>query len=449
MPSADNCNLHIPHKDWARRVPNIPADDAEREHNNYLTIERWAQHFYKNCGTGCEAAYHASSNVVMDDNEAGYIGIFDRWECEITKVLHSPPAPATTSRNFAYTGGYHEWTVPPDVETITVTLLGAQGGNASGLTGANGAELKCDVTVTPGEVLRIYVGEQGHDPTVEGDRLGGFNGGGNGFGVATFGAGGGGATDIRRTPYALADRLAVAGGGGGTGETISNNSGAGGANGGSGETGLGGGGGGGTQVAGGASGGGTATAGTLGVGGDGDGTAGSGGGGGYYGGGGGEANTSTNQGAGGGGSSLTTGVNSGITAAANEGHGSALIEYAPFTMLEDLHFAEVAKAGIYHYTISVDLAVDDDTNPFPRATVFFYKNNSLEMTRYAGFIPLFDDPNEFAGRAAIEISGDIRLEEGDKVGGMTHVRGSSAGGFTAFSLHLVHCDCAPPPTVPE
>lgn len=49
-------------------------------------------------------------------------------------------------------------------------------------------------------------------------RQGGYNGGGLG-GVGAGAGGGGGATDIRRSPYGLVDRVLIAGGGGGRGSS--------------------------------------------------------------------------------------------------------------------------------------------------------------------------------------------------------------------------------------
>lgn len=120
-----------------------------------------------------------------------------------------------SSQLFTYTGASQSFTVPPGVTTITVDVLGAQGG---GGFGGNGGNAKATITVTPGEVLEIYVGE---NPTVQ---IGsGWNGGGSvtvlPCGGANDGWPGGGASDVRRAPYTLAERLIVGGGGGGQGYT--------------------------------------------------------------------------------------------------------------------------------------------------------------------------------------------------------------------------------------
>lgn len=256
------------------------------------------------------------------------------------------------------TPGAHDWTVPTGVTSITVNLQGANGGaerQTGGSRGGFGGTLDDWVlAVTPGEVLRIYVGGHGERGSTSGSTpvagAGGFNGGADSNIVSSPApaisapGGGGGATDIRRSPYALADRLIVAGGGGGGGGNGGSNGGDGGGfsglNGGSGGNGSRGGGGG-TSSAGGAGGTGTVVngdAGSLGLGGEGRGASirgGGGGGGGYYGGGGGgEAGLATGGGGGGGGSSYTgsaTGGTSGTWAVAGPIDGAVTITYTAVT----------------------------------------------------------------------------------------------------------------------
>jgi len=117
-----------------------------------------------------------------------------------------------TTVNFNYTGAFQTWTVPSCVSSnVTVTVRGGKGGGAMG---GQGAVVTGVISVTPGQVLRIYVGGQGSCPT------GGWNGGGNG-GIQSaipgqsLACGGGGATDVRVSPYGLGNRVIVAGGGGG------------------------------------------------------------------------------------------------------------------------------------------------------------------------------------------------------------------------------------------
>lgn len=126
---------------------------------------------------------------------------------------------------FSYTGSVQTFTAPVDGE-YTLEVGGAQGGAADyakelGLSGGKGGVSTGKVTLKKGEVLNIYVGQEGA-PTRDA-----FNGGR--YGQATFTAGengkfdrdkrtdggGGGATDIRKGGTDLSNRIIVAGGGGG------------------------------------------------------------------------------------------------------------------------------------------------------------------------------------------------------------------------------------------
>lgn len=115
---------------------------------------------------------------------------------------------AVASITFDYTGNFQSWTVPSNVTSIRAILHGA---SAAEYNGGKGGMIEADVAVTAGEIIRVYVGGEG------GIEIGGFNGGGNAFHhSAAYGNAGGGATDIRRSPYDLSNRMVVAGGGGGS-----------------------------------------------------------------------------------------------------------------------------------------------------------------------------------------------------------------------------------------
>ncbi|NOQ74088.1 MAG: T9SS type A sorting domain-containing protein [Crocinitomix sp.] len=224
---------------------------------------------------------------------------------------------------FDYTGGVQTYTVPIGVTSIQLEAWGAQGGTGTfgeitpdpGLGGYSVGSLE----VTPGDVLNIYVGGAG-----ESSGPGGYNGGGQAG--TDYGAAGGGASDVRSSPYTLTDRVIVGAGGGGAafGSTPSN-----GGHGGAliGLTGEDGdsfvGGGGGTQVAGGAAGCcyGAATGGLFGIGGGPGDYHNAGGGGGWYGGG-----SGAGQAGAGGGSSYIFGLIDGeTTAGLRTGDGQVII----------------------------------------------------------------------------------------------------------------------------
>lgn len=257
-----------------------------------------------------------------------------------------------TVYTFAYSGVEVAWEVPAGVTSITVDCRGGRGGEeyAGTTLHGKGARVQCDLSVTPGEILWLYVGGRGFDGNGAGTgSTGGFNGGGDGDGGGGFGSGGGGgASDIRQGGQALGDRVVVAGGGGGAGANNTSTSfgggGDAGTNGSNGQDGQGGPtkGSGATTSAGGAAGTPSGVAGSLGVGGDGANTglrSGGGGGGGLYGGGGGGGSNTpgTSGGGGGGGSSLSTGVSSTITAGYNDDYGLIVL-----TFTETAHTAETA-----------------------------------------------------------------------------------------------------------
>jgi hypothetical protein len=227
---------------------------------------------------------------------------------------------------FSYTGAAQLWQVPADVHHVTLDVRGASGEDRAfngdidkSWPGGRGGESVATVAVTPGEYLTLMVGGTN-----------GFNGGGAGS------ASGGGASDVRRTPFGLSNRLVVAGGGGGGGFDLSCTGGcpdhSGGAGGGL--SGIGSDGGPGTQTSGGAA---QAPSdpnfpssdGTFGAGGAGF----SGGGGGYYGGGGGTLPVELAQGGGGGGGSgfVPAGQGNTTVAGANSGYGSIAVSYTSTT----------------------------------------------------------------------------------------------------------------------
>lgn len=244
------------------------------------------------------------------------------------------------SVTFNYTGAMQTWTVPPCVTSINVIVAGAKGGGGAG---GNGARITATLTVTPGQVLNIFVGGAGSC----GNNSGGWNGGATGWASNPANAsynscGGGGASDIRIGGTALANRVIVAGGGGGKGGGSTTTTSGGGAtcnNGAAGTSSYGSGGGGGTQTSGGAAGtpwAGTppgGSAGSLGNGGQGgfwSTASGGGGGGGYYGGGGGGNDgccTGANGGGGGGGGSSLVPAGGSCLAANNSGNGYVTINY--------------------------------------------------------------------------------------------------------------------------
>jgi gliding motility-associated-like protein len=123
-------------------------------------------------------------------------------------------ANSQTVVNFPYTGAVQNWVVPPCVTTISIFAEGGEGGGITAADKGKAAQITGTIPVTPGQVLEIRVGGAGAITA------GGYNGGGLG-GTATLvsdrSGGGGGASDVRVAPYALGNRVIVAGAGGGYG----------------------------------------------------------------------------------------------------------------------------------------------------------------------------------------------------------------------------------------
>ncbi len=140
------------------------------------------------------------------------------------------------AHEFVTSGSVINYVVPSGVTQLKVVAWGAAGGyHFQASNYISGAKVTATLGVTAAETLEIRIGGAG-GPGGTGIRgAGGYNGGGDAgpVGANGGGGGGGGATDIRRTPYADADRLVVAGGGGGR---VTTAGGAGGQNGGNGET---------------------------------------------------------------------------------------------------------------------------------------------------------------------------------------------------------------------
>ncbi|MFD9637791.1 hypothetical protein ACFWX8_45410, partial [Streptomyces violascens] len=106
-------------------------------------------------------------------------------------VALAPPAEASTTVTFSYTGSAQSFTVPAAVSSLSVDAFGAQGqaGISGGNAGGQGGEAAATLTVTPGDVLQVNVGGTAG--------YGGAGPGAAGTQTAANGGGGGGASDIR------------------------------------------------------------------------------------------------------------------------------------------------------------------------------------------------------------------------------------------------------------
>lgn len=134
-------------------------------------------------------------------------------------------APTAQAQDFAMTGGTQYFVVPAGVKSIVVTATGAAGSNGAGENGARGgyggagAVVVARIDVTPGETLKLVVGEGGRPSWKGGGGDAGygdgFQGGVGGDGVLSYAGGAGGsATVVMRGNTVL---LVAGGGGGGSG----------------------------------------------------------------------------------------------------------------------------------------------------------------------------------------------------------------------------------------
>ena len=288
--------------------------------------------------------YYFSQSTMTDKRLAAGNTYWFVMHTTITNVA------SITTQNFDYSGSSEPFVVPIGVSSITIELAGGSGGVGSyALRTGSGALVTATMTVTPGDILSVFVGGAGEVGQSVSDHLapGGWNGGGDSTSVGYVGvggsnSGGGGSSDIRINGSTWTDRILVAAGGGGYGNAcwppssdlrfLSTGGAAGfgtppnGEKGGFASNYPDGGGGGGTQSSGGVGGQSAGKSGILGVGGESPSQG--GGGGGYYGGGGGGCCNTTGQGGGGGGSSYF--AHGGATFATGYyGNGGTTITYIP------------------------------------------------------------------------------------------------------------------------
>lgn len=125
---------------------------------------------------------------------------------------------ADTTATVSYTTPGLSWfTVPAGVSSVTVTAVGAAGGNSVFEQGGYGGSVTEAVPVEPGHVLSVIVGGPGGSATVTTPGAGGVGGGGSG-GAATgtqfSGGGGGGASSVGPGNSAAFAYVVAAGGGG-------------------------------------------------------------------------------------------------------------------------------------------------------------------------------------------------------------------------------------------
>jgi hypothetical protein len=120
----------------------------------------------------------------------------------------------TVSTAFKYTGSVQQFTVPAGVTRIRIVAYGGSGGAAYSNASGRGGRVSAIFSVTPGQVLDVYVG-QGSTSLASVDAGGWPNGGKGGISTTKKGYGGGGSSHVIPSGGAFTNALIVAGGGGG------------------------------------------------------------------------------------------------------------------------------------------------------------------------------------------------------------------------------------------
>jgi hypothetical protein len=146
--------------------------------------------------------------------------------CLVGGAAAADAAAAPTVQRFTATGKQF-WAVPAGITNLHVVAIGGMGGRGGGATASTatpgrGAVATADVSVTPGEILEISVGDNGGNGAGRNPGPGGVGGGASGglSGAATGygGGGGGGFSDIRAAGTTnLLETFVLAAGGGGVG----------------------------------------------------------------------------------------------------------------------------------------------------------------------------------------------------------------------------------------
>jgi hypothetical protein len=130
----------------------------------------------------------------------------DRAQCQLP-----------TASTFTYAGHPVQCTVPAGISSLTVTVIGGQGGTCTDCgAGGRGGEVIATVPVRAGDPIRIWVGQQGQSQGGWGLAGGGARGT-SPASSAKNGAGGGGSSAVAIGTSDTAAPLVVAGGGGGGG----------------------------------------------------------------------------------------------------------------------------------------------------------------------------------------------------------------------------------------
>ncbi|TAK99275.1 MAG: DUF11 domain-containing protein, partial [Verrucomicrobia bacterium] len=169
---------------------------------------------------GATGSSYTTNNVQLADSGAQFSCLVSNAYGSVLSSNATLTVATVSSRTFSYTGVEELFVVPPGVSSLQAECWGAQGSAGGSKTGGLGGYVRASVTVTPGETVAVYVGQQGlfTDAAHGGYSANAFNGGGRGWTWNSFygsAGSGGGASDVRLGGNGLTNRVVVAGGGGG------------------------------------------------------------------------------------------------------------------------------------------------------------------------------------------------------------------------------------------
>ena len=232
------------------------SKDMGKQLSAYITIEKPTEDFAKLTITDeghdiNNLTINVEKNVAFDLSNPEYANnqLFSRWKVDtgtasigignnmitVTSDEASVISTYSTTTEINYTDD-HSWTISffaPYTGIYKLEAWGASGGTSTA-TGGYGAYATGNIRLKKGEIIYLYVGEQGTKPSksTADETLGGYNGGGSAY---YAGGTGGGATHFSFEDSLLKDTtdksrviLVAAGGGGGGNYSVNNKGGSGG-----------------------------------------------------------------------------------------------------------------------------------------------------------------------------------------------------------------------------
>ena len=180
----------------------------------------WATEASGGCGGG--AIYPSEYTEYTDNSDATLYAI---WEIEVNVNVNFDPNGGSFTQLYTSPGEY-SFTVPYS-GLYQLEVWGAEGGTGNTVAGGYGGYSVGTVTLNTDDILYVNIGGKGNSGTSMSSSkvVGGYNGGGDGFGYSDkYVGGGGGATHVAAeggTLSTLSNKLSsiliVAGGGGGGG----------------------------------------------------------------------------------------------------------------------------------------------------------------------------------------------------------------------------------------